>query len=474
MKKETYSDKHVEPNIAGAIGEEIAEHNHLLHGPIVKTLTFLSFPIMFAMLLQMIYSLTDTFWVGRLGANAVASVSLSWPVLFLITSFGGGLAVAGTILVSQYKGKGDRKKVDFFSSQTISIMFFISIILSIVGYYCSDFLISIMGASKEILPDAVKYLQVSFMGLVFSYIYFNFQSLMRGVGEVKIPLYIVIGTVILNFILDPIFILGWGMIPKFGVAGAAWTTTIAQAISSVIGISILLKGNKGIKMHLEDIKPRLDVFKKMFRLGFPSAIGQSIRSVNMLVVIFLVASFGTVSIAAFGLGVRILALVIVPAVGFSVAVSTMIGQNLGAKKLERAEQISNRGMIIAFLLLTFLGTVVFIFAESITTVFVPGELEVIAECVYYIRAMALTFGFIGLQMSIMGTLQGSGNTRKAMEQSILSLVFLFGFAFVLSKFTSMGINGIWWAYPISNVLTAVVSWFYIANGKWKYTKVIEH
>jgi len=465
-------DTKVKPKVAGVIGEEIAEHNHILHGSILKTMTFLSLPIIFAMLLQMIYNLTDTFWVGRLGATAVAAVSLSWPVLFLITSFGGGLAVAGTILVSQYQGSGNKQKVNFISSQTISIMFFISLVLGAIGYFVSNFLIQLMGTSPDVIPDAVKYLQISFLGLVFSYIYFNFQSLMRGVGEVKIPLYIVIGSVLLNFVLDPIFILGWKMVPQFGVAGAAWTTIISQAISSCIGLFILIKGNRGIKMHLSDLKPQFGTFKKMFSLGLPSAIGQSVRSVNMLVIVFLVASFGTVSIAAFGLGIRILSLIIVPAVGFSMAISTMVGQNLGAKKLDRAEKISKSGMWIAFVVLTLLGVLIFIFAKSLASVFVPGETEVILESAYFIRVMALTFGFVGLQMAIMGTLNGSGSTGVSMVMSIVSLVSLFAFALIFSKFTSLGIRGIWWSYPLSNILTGIVSLVWISNGKWKHKKLL--
>lgn len=466
------NSKFVKPIVAGAIGKNIAEKNPLLKGPIVKTLTMLSLPIIFASLLQIVYNLTDTFWVGRLGANAIASISLSWPALFLITSFGGGLAVAGTILVSQYRGRGDSKKVDFISTQTISIMFFVSIVLGTIGYFASSILINLMGASPEIVPDAVRYLQISFLGLAFSYIYYNLQSLMRGIGEVKIPLYIVIGTVILNFILDPIFILGWKMVPEFGVVGAAWTTIISQAISSMIGITILVRGKRGIKMHLKDIPPKLDVFKKMISLGIPSAIGQSITSVNMLIITFLVAGFGTISIASFGLGIRVLSLVIVPAVGFSMAISTMIGQNMGARQVDRAEKISNRGMLISFVVLTLLGIIIFAFAKVFASIFVPGETEVILESAYFIRAMALTFGFIGLRMAITGTLNGSGNTKSTMVLSIISLVFLFGFALGLSKFTSLGVDGVWLAYPISNILSGTIAFLWIRLGKWKEKIII--
>lgn len=458
----------IEKNIA----RKTSEQNPILSGPVVKTMTTLSLPIIFAMLLQIVYNLTDTFWVGRLGANAIASISLSWPALFLITSFGGGLAMAGTILVSQHKGKGDNQKVDFISSQTISIMFILSIFLGIIGYFTASFLINLMGASPEVVPDTIRYLQVSFMGLVFSYVYYNFQSLMRGVGEVKIPMYIVIGTVILNFIIDPIFILGWGIVPKLGVVGAAWTTIISQAISAMIGITILVRGKRGIKMHLRDIAPRFSIFKKILKLGFPSAIGQSMTSINMLIITFLVAGFGTVSIAAFGLGIRVLSLVIVPAVGFSMAIATMIGQNMGAKKIDRAESISNKGMLISFISLTLLGGITFLFAKIIVGVFIPGEIEVINESAYFIRAMALTFGFIGLRMTTTGIFNGSGNTKSTMVVSILSLVFLFGFALILSRFTNLGVDGVWLAYPISNVLSGTISWIWVLGGNWKHKRVV--
>ncbi len=446
--------------------------NLILDGPIVKTLVSLAMPIIFAMVLQMIYNLTDTFWVGRLGANAVASVSLSWPILFLITSFGNGLGIAGTILVSQYKGKKDHRNVDFISAQTISAMFLISAVVGVFGFLISGPLIGLMGASPSVIPDAVKYLKISFLGVLFSYIYFSFQSLMNGIGEVKIPLYIVLCSVLLNLVLDPLFIMGWNFIPSFGVAGAAWTTIISQALSSLVGIIILIKGSRGIKMHFKDLIPHVGIFKKMFKLGTPAGISQSVRALNMVLITFLVVGFGTISVAAFGLGVRILGLIIVPGMGFSIAISTMVGQNMGAKKIDRAAHVSNRGMLLAFVTLTLFGIIMFIAAKSVASVFVPGEIEVIRQSAYFIRAMALTFGFIGLNMAIIGVFNGSGNTHNGMFLSVLSLVFLFCFGFGLSRFTSLGINGVWIAYPISNILTGLISFIWIKRSRWKEIKII--
>ena len=154
--------------------------NNLTEGPILKSLIALSVPIIFANILQTAYQLTDTFWVGRLGTVAVAAVSISFPIIFLIVSLGGGLAMAGTILVAQYKGKEDKKAVNHITSQTLLMVVFVSIILAIIGYILTPFLIRLMGAETAVFLSAVSYMKISFIGMIFMFTYMVFQSLMRG------------------------------------------------------------------------------------------------------------------------------------------------------------------------------------------------------------------------------------------------------------------------------------------------------
>ena len=221
------------------------ENKHILN-----TILKLAFPIIMANILQTMYQLVDTFWLGRLSANAVASVSLSFPILFLVVSLGGGLTLAGTVIVAQHKGSGDQRMVNYASSQTVMVVFFISIILALIGYYAAGTLMNLIGAGEELIDDAVIYFQVSSWGYIFMFMFFVYQSLMRGIGNVIIPMYIVLGTVILNLLLDPLFIFGYGVIPGYGVAGAAVASIFTQAISAGIGLYILFKGKKGIKIRL--------------------------------------------------------------------------------------------------------------------------------------------------------------------------------------------------------------------------------
>ncbi|MFH1589900.1 MAG: MATE family efflux transporter [archaeon] len=448
--------------------------NNLTEGSILKSLIALSIPIIFANVLQTAYQLTDTFWVGRLGTVAVAAVSISFPIIFLIVSLGGGLAMAGTILVAQYKGKEDKDAVNHITSQTLLMVVVISVILAAIGYILSPFFISLMGAEPNVFLSAVSYMKISFVGMIFMFTYMVFQSLMRGVGDVKTPVYIVLGTVLLNLILDPLFIFGYGFIPAFGVTGAAIATIGTQGLAAIIGIVLLLKGKHQIKLNLNDLKPDIHLIKKMFKIGFPASIEQSTRALGMTIMTFLVATFGTLTLAAYGIGSRILSFVIIPALGLSMATSTLVGQNIGAGKINRAEKITKLSAFIGFIILTIVGIIMFLFAKQISAAFIPGELEAIQSSALFIRIMALTFGFIGIQMSLNGAFRGSGNTMISMALSIVSLwVLQFPLAYVLSTHTHFAEVGIWMAFPIANTIAAIIAIVWFTKGTWKQKKITE-
>lgn len=454
-----------------AVRNEIADFTN---GSIVGSLIKLAVPIVLANILQTAYQLIDTFWVGRLGAEAVAAVSLSFPFLFLLISMAGGMAIAGTIMVSQYKGKGALTQVDYISAQTLIMMFVAGVTSSIVGYLLSAPLMNLMGAAPNVLPDAIAYLKISFAGLIFMFGFFVYQSLMRGVGDVKIPLLIVLGTVILNLLLDPLFIFGWGPIPAYGVTGAAVATVGTQGVASIIGMILLFSGKQGIHLQWKNFKFDLPIVKKLFFLGMPASISQSARVFGMMIMTFLVASFGTVIVASYGIGGRILSFIIIPAIGLSMATATLVGQNIGAGKPDRAAEITKISSFISFGLLTLVGILVFIFAVPLTTIFIPNEPEVIKSGSLFVEIMALTFGFIGLQQTINGSFQGSGSTKISMVLSLISLFVLqFPLAYILSKHTDLGADGIYWAFPFTNIITTIITVIWYKTGSWRRTNVLE-
>src|SRR5690242_3328046 len=177
-----------------------------LEGPIGRALLRLAVPIILGNLLQTGYQLTDAFWVGRLGASAVAAVSVSFPVTFLVIAMGSGLAMAGAVLTAQYMGAGRQDMVNHVAAQTILMVAITSVVLGAIGYALSPLLLRLLGVAPEVFDGGLAFMRVSFIGIIFVFVYAMFQSLMRGVGQVRIPLLIVLATVALNFVLDPLFI----------------------------------------------------------------------------------------------------------------------------------------------------------------------------------------------------------------------------------------------------------------------------
>jgi putative MATE family efflux protein len=445
----------------------------LLEGSISRALFLLAVPIMGANILQVAYQVIDAFWVGRLGAAAIASVSITMPVMFVLIALGMGFAIAGTTLIAQYTGARDHAMVDHVAAQTLLTIVAVSIVLGAIGYFIAPVMLRLMHVAPEVFHGALWFMRIVFIALPFTFIYAMAQALMRGVGEVKAPLYIVASTVFINFVLDPILIFGKFGMPAWGVTGAAIATLIAQAIAAAIALRLLFSGRFGIHIHWRDFKPDFAFVKRAFLLGYPASIEQSARGMGMLILTFLIVSFGTVVTASFGVGGNLFNVVIIPAMGFAMATSTLVGQSIGAGNIARAEKVARLSAVITFSSLTVLGLICTVFAPQIVRFFVPEDSRVIAEGAHYIRLVAWSFGFIGLQFALMGVIRAAGEMIPAMVIGLVSQWLLqIPLAFALSRYTTLGVDGVWWSTPIANVVTAIVSSLWFLRGSWKTRKLI--
>lgn len=448
--------------------------DRLLEGPILRSLLTLAIPIALANVLQAAYQLIDAFWVGRLGGAAVAAVSVTTPIMFLSIALGAGLAIAGSTLVAQYAGARNQDMVDHVAAQTLVMIVLVSVVLGALGYIAAPTILHLMGVAPDVYVGAVAFMRVSFVGLVFNFFFFMFNALMRGVGEARLPVFIVLGTVILNFALDPLFIFGWGPIPRLGVSGAAVATVGTQSLAALVGLLLLLGGRHGIHLVWRDFIPDPAYVKRAFLLGFPASIEQSARALGLTVLTFLITSFGTRTVAAYGVGSTVLQVVMIPAMGLSMAVAALAGQNIGAGNVERATRIGRLGTLMGFWSLTALGALAFVFATQVVRFFVPTDEGVIASGAVYLRIMALSWGFLGAQFSMTGVLRASGNMVMAMALTLVSQwVLQFPLAYVLSMHTALREVGIWWAFPISNVLIAAITVVVYARGDWKHRRLVE-
>ncbi len=446
----------------------------LTEGSIVRALVRLSIPIVLANILQSAYQITDTFWVGRLSKEAVATVSLSFPIGFLMIAIGSGLPIAGAVLIAQYKGRGDERAMNHVAAQTLLMVLAVSLVTSGVGFIFSEPLIRFMGAKPNVLPDAVSFTQYTFLGFVFVFGFYVYQSLMRGLGVVHIPMYIVLVTVLLNLVLDPLFIFGWKFIPAMGVSGAAMATVMTQALATIIGFIHMVRSRDGFRLRLRDFRPDWRLIWKCFRLGAPASAEQAARAMSFTLMVLLVAAFGTVPTAAFGTAMRVINFVMIPAMGFSMATSTLVSQNIGAGKIDRAERTNWVAVLMSFVVLQGIGIPIFIWARPLITFFVPEGGASIDVAAYFTRMFSLTLGFVGIQQVITGTLRGAGNTAAALSQAIVTQwVMRFPLAYVLAYHTALGVDGIWWAMSVSNPLGALLTVVWFLGSDWKQTRLLD-
>src|SRR5580698_5714834 len=438
-----------------------------LEGPIGSALLRLAVPIILGNVLQTGYQLTDAFWVGRLGGAAVAAVAVSFPVTFLVIALGAGLAIAGATLSAQYMGAGRQDMVNHVAAQTMLMVAITSAIMGAAGYVLSPYLLELLGVAPDVYHGALGFMRVSFVGIIFVFLYAMFQALMRGVGETRMPLLIVLGTVLLNFLLDPLFIFGWGRLPPQGVMGAALATLATQALAAALGVVIFLRGRHGIQLSWRGFRPDPAYIKRAFFLGLPGSVELATRGLGPLLMSFLVAGFGTVTLAAYGVGSNILQFVTIPAMGLSMAAATLVSQNIGAGNIGRAARVTVLGAVAGFVVLTLAGIAAYVFAPAIVAFFVPGAADVIAEGARFIRIMCLAWGGIGVQLCIVSAFRASGNMLIAMVIALVSQWMIqFPLAYILSKHTSLQAFGLWWSFPIANVASALVSVCWFAQGGW--------
>lgn len=445
-----------------------------LNGPIIKTILTMAIPILIANLLQSAYQLTDAFWVGRLWKEAVAAVSISFPITFFMISIWSWFSIAWTTLISQYFWAKNMKMVDKVAAQTILMVFCISIFLGIIWYIFAWYILMLMWVEKEVFWEALSFLKISFIWMIFVFLFAMFQSLMRWLWEVKIPLKIVLFTVLLNFIIDPLFIFWYWFFPWLWVSWAAWATLVTQALASIAWFYILLKWKYWIHIKISDFKPDLSYIKKAFFLWLPSSIEMSARSLSMIVMTFLVTSFWTVAIASYWAWWNVFQLVIILSMGISMASSILVWQNIGAKNVDRAEKIIKVSIFMSFLFLSFIWIIVFLFAKQLIWFFVPNEKEIIEMWATFLRTIALSFWFIWIQMWIIWAFRASWNMLTSLNLTLVSQwLFQFPLWYILSKHTSLWIDGIWYSIFITNFLMIFVCLWVFFRGTWKKTNIID-
>lgn len=443
----------------------------LTQGAVAPKLLKLAAPLVAGNILQTVYNLVDMFWVGKLGAAEVAAVSIVFPTAWLLISIAMGITIAGAALVAQWTGAGDPEQASFSAAQMLVLATVIATILAGVAYWGRFALMAFLGATGELFDPTLAYLSIIFWSVPFTFIFYSYQSALRGVGDTVRPMYLVIASNILNMVLDPFLIFGWSFFPELGVAGAAWATLLARAIAAAIGLWFLFTPGGALTLRPKQLIPHWPTQYKILNLGIPGGVDGAARSFSAVAMVALITRFGPVATAAYGIGVRVMSLVwtISGAVGQGVGVG--VGQNLGANQPARAERVAWVGTIGDLLLLGSLGILSIIFAPAIIDIFV-NDPAVIAEGTRFLRITGWGFGLGGALMVIQGAFQGAGRTGYSMILSLLNRwLFRLPLAWLLAWPLGFGATGLWLGYFLSDALGFTLGAGWMRWGNWRQNLV---
>lgn len=444
---------------------EVRSRLDFTEGSIPRHLIVFSIPMFIGNVLQALYNTVDSIWVGRfLGSNALAGVSVSFPIIFALVALAMGIGMATTTLVAQYSGAKDHDMVRKTISNSVILTVLFGAFSTALGLGFKSQLLRLINTPSEILPMASSYLSWIMGGITFTFLYNMISAVMRGLGDSRTPLVFLAYATVLNIVLDPLLIFGFGPFPRMGVAGAALATVIAQAISGMLGFLHMLRIGL-ISSDRQQWRIERKLVSLTFSIGLPAGVQQFIVSMGMLTLTSLVNKFGAAVAAAYGVGGRLDQFAFMPAMTVGLAVTALVGQNLGARKYDRVREVVRWSIYLTAAITGAVSLVTVSFPAVLLKIF-TSDAKVMAEGVKYLRTVGAAYVPYALMFTLSGVLRGAGDTFPSM---LISLITLWGVRVPLAMYFSrlMESRGIWLAMAISPVVGACLNWLYYLSGRWK-------
>ncbi|MCX7591598.1 MAG: MATE family efflux transporter [Kiritimatiellae bacterium] len=449
----------------------IRPKSRLTEGPLSRALLWLAGPMLIGAVLQDLQTLIDLYWVGRLGSEAVAAISLSGVTLMTLMPVVMGLTAGTVAMVSRRTGAGLADEAAGVAGESLVLAGILGATLGGVGWTLAGRICSLLGAAPDVAPLAGAYLRIIFLGSFTVFLLFVGNSILQAAGNTVVPMLAMMFANMLNLVLDPILIFGLLGCPRMEVRGAALATVISQFAAAVLVISLLAIGPLHVRVAIRWARPLSRRVLQIARIGLPGSGQMLARSLMALVLMSTVASCGTAAVAAYGIGLRLHGIILMPAFALGGAAATLVGQNLGARQPGRAARaawlavgIDEVIMICAALLLAALAPRLVGFFDKNPSVIATGS--------SYLRTTSGFYVFAALGIVLGRALQGAGDPVAPMVSTIFSL---WGLQVPLAKYWSTrftpATQGIWWAIVVATIThgTLMAGWFLL--GRWKHRQV---
>ena len=440
----------------------------LTQGHVGRLIFRFTLPILVGNIFQQMYQIIDSIIVGHyVGKQALAAVGASFPIIFLVLSFTIGIAMAGTVIVSQYFGAKDFDGVKR-SIDTLNIFLVIAaVVIAVISILLSHEIFRLMRLPAEIIPSAVRFFNIMMLGTVFTFVFNGTTAVLRGMGDSKTPLYFLTISTLLNVVLDLIFIVGLG----WGIASVAMATVISQGCALGALILYLNKRHAIIKFNPSDIRFDRKIFIKSLKIGLPVGLQQMFVALGMMALMVIVNSFGTDVIAAYSVAWRIDSLASMPGMNLAIALSAFVGQNMGAQRSDRVVTGLKATLLMASGVTVIMSVVAYGWGSQLMKIF-TNDLAVIAVGEQYLKIVGVFYMAFNAMFIIGAVMRGAGDTFFPILISLFSLWLVrLPLAFFLSKhFHEVGI---WWSIPIGWTIGTLLSYTYYKMGRWKNKVIIE-
>lgn len=426
-------------------------------------------PMLLGNMFQQLYNVVDSIIVGQfIGKEALAAVGSSFPIIFTLISFIIGIAIGSTVIISQFFGAKDYEKVRRAIDTLYIFIFFASLFVSFLGIYFSTDIFRLIGLPADVLPQADSYLDIYLSGLVLFFGFNATSAILRGLGDSKTPLFFMVIATLMNIGLDLLFV----VVFKWGIEGAAIATIVAQGGAFITAIIYLNRTHEIINLSWRKMVFDRELFRQNIRIGLPIGMQQAFVALSMMVMYWLVNPFGTNAVAAYSVVFRIDSFAAMPAMNFAAALSTFVGQNLGANKPERIRIgfISTIVMTSAFAFT--ISAIAYFLAGPLMRMFTddPVVVELGKEYLFIISPFYVIFTTM---FTIGGVMRGAGDTLIPMLITFIALwVVRIPLCYYLSH--DMGITGIWWGIPMAWLTGAFLSFIYYMTGRWKSKALVRH
>ncbi len=435
-----------------------------------RAIWLLAVPMTLEMAVNSVYQIADLYWVGRLGSEALAAVSIASMIRWTIVSLSNGLAIGGLAIVARRTGEHRQEAANHATTQAVLFALVASLGMALLGLATMRPLLVLLGADQHVLPLGLAFLRVTYLGLWAVVMVPVVNALFRGAGDANIAFGVLAFANLFNVVLEPFLVLGWGPFPRMGVTGAALSMVIAQGLGLVSQLLILLSGRARIRLNPHDLRPDLGVIRRIVEIGTPSTVQMFLRATSRVVVLGLVGMFGTYALAGYGVANRVLLVALIPGFGLGNAAATLVGQNLGARQPDRAAK--SAWIIAAYNVALMTAFVLFAFplAPRLVALF-DATPAVVSYGTAALRIMAASYLFAAVGVVMGRGLDGAGNTVPAMSINAFSLWGLqIPLAYLLTR-TSLGADGIWWGIAAANMANGLLMGYWFHRGGWKRRQV---